>query len=90
MTMLEMAENAAMEHLSRGPMTCANLGWLLWGARKGRQTWNCSCPFARPAGRVLRGLAKRGLVGTVPHKSGDVLTLWALTRKGREHRKASR
>lgn len=81
--MLEMAENAAMEHLYRGPLTCAVLGGLLWYGKHPGAYGNCSCPFARPAGRVLRGLQKRGLVDTVPYKSGEPRTLWTLTRQGR-------
>ena len=40
-------------------ITCARLGDQLWG-KPGRG--NCSCPWARPAGVVVKRLRKRGLV----------------------------
>ena len=39
--------------------TCANLGAELWG-RAGNG--NCSCPWARPAGKVVKRLRELGLV----------------------------
>jgi len=44
-------------------ITCANLGAELWGSERhsGRGS-NCSCPWARPAGKVMGRLRSKGLV----------------------------
>jgi hypothetical protein len=46
--------------LLRRPSSCANLGWLLWPGRPVGAI--CSCPYARPAGKVVARLRARGLV----------------------------
>lgn len=43
-----------------GHVTCANLGSELWS--EGRPPGNCSCPWARPAGVVIKRLLAAGLV----------------------------
>jgi hypothetical protein len=55
----------------RGRMTCARLGEELWGRAMG----SSSCPFARPAGRVLHRLLSLGLVY---RESGSHHTLWGV------------
>jgi hypothetical protein len=55
----------------RGPLPCSQLGEALWGRRG---AGNCSCPWARPAGRLLHRLLKLGLV----HRTHDAhFTLWS-------------
>lgn len=70
---LSQTDVKALEALKRGPMTCANLGSELWGAN--RRGGNCSCPWARPAGKLLHRLERRGLVRRIrdPHYA-----LWGL------------
>ena len=62
-----------------GEITCANLGDLLW--HKGGRG-NCSCPFARPAGLVIKRLRKLGLVDLFL-RDGDPRTLYAANWKGK-------
>lgn len=60
-TLTELAMLGAVLKLNhRG--TCAALGDFLWGQFSKRGYSNCSCPYARPAGRVLASLVRRGLV----------------------------
>jgi len=58
-------EERAFRILAEGPITCARLGERLWG-KTGRG--NCSCPWARPAGALLKRLRERGLVRRAPDK----------------------
>ena len=51
--MAVMAEN--------GPSRCAWLGERMWGADS-HGAVNCSCPFARPAGKMIKRLRQLGLV----------------------------
>jgi hypothetical protein len=62
-------------------ITCANLGAELWG-KAGRG--NCSCPWARPAGAVIKKLRARGFVDRhrVP---GDPRTFYKATWRGELH-----
>lgn len=76
MNPLTPTEKRAMAYLYREPASCASLGELLWG-RRGLS--NCSCPWARPAGKVLAGLHKRGLV---EREVGSV-NRYQLTARGR-------
>ena len=64
-----------------GSITCASLGAELWG-KPGRG--NCSCPWARPAGVVIKKLRARGFVDRhrVP---GDPRTLYKATWRGEKH-----
>jgi hypothetical protein len=55
----------------RGPQTCARLGDALW--HKGGRG-NCSCPYARPAGRLLHHMLALGLVERRPTRDR---ILWA-------------
>ena len=48
--------------VKRGPISCANLGDALWYGKTERRYGNCSCPFARPAGKVVARLRRLGLV----------------------------
>jgi len=62
-------------------LTCANLGAELWGKR-GRA--NCSCPWARPAGAVIKKLRARGFVDR--HRvAGDPRTFYKATWRGERH-----
>ncbi len=62
-------------------MTCALLGEELWH-RPGRA--NCSCPWARPAGAVVKKLCARGFVER-HYVTGDPRTLYKATRAGERH-----
>ncbi|MBV8722465.1 MAG: winged helix-turn-helix transcriptional regulator [Candidatus Eremiobacteraeota bacterium] len=66
--------------IKHGPITCANLGDHLWPDKP--RPSSCSCPFARPAGAVVKRLKARGLVER--DYSSRVLTLYVATRAGRE------
>lgn len=57
----------------------ANLGAVLWGWHTAS---NCSCPWARPAGAVIKRLRKQGLVERVHDKSGNDRSLYKITRAG--------
>jgi len=60
-------------------MTCANLGDELWSTKK--IAGNCSCPYARPAGAIVKRLRARGLVER--HRvDGDHRTFYRATRAG--------
>ncbi len=64
------------------PVSAANLGDMVW--RRGpsdRRFGNCSCPFARPAGKVLKRLRELGLTELVP--ANDRTDLHGLTARGR-------
>ena len=77
---LSDVEQRAIRILERaGQTTCARLGEALWG-RTGRG--NCSCPWARPAGALLKRLVERGVVRRVLTAH---LTLYELA-KGAEPR----
>lgn len=56
----------AMKH--NGGITCAFLGDELWGQWSSRHYGNCSCPYARPAGKVLAALVELGLVERTPEE----------------------
>lgn len=51
-----------------GPISCANMGAELWQGGRGaglppinhRRYGNCSCPFARPAGKLIARLVRLG------------------------------
>jgi hypothetical protein len=73
---LSDVEQRAVDALASGPQTCANLGSALWGERPVGS--NCSCPWARPAGAVLKRLLKRGIVCRVPDKHH---TLYGLVKR---------
>ena len=62
-------------------ITCAWLGQELWG-KPGRG--NCSCPWARPAGVVIKRLRARGFVERY-HRAGDPRTLYKATWRGEKH-----
>lgn len=57
MTRLEMAIRAAIYHLKSGPITCSNLGAQMWG-----NGYKKPQSFARPAGKLLREMERRGMV----------------------------
>lgn len=77
-------EARALVIIARSPTTCASLGDQLW--HKGGRG-NCSCPFARPAGVVVKRLKARGFV---ERELADVLTLYTATRAGRAALEARR
>lgn len=58
--MTEIDARALAIIVKRGPISCANLGDELWNRR--RSAGNCSCPYARPAGKVVKRLRELGLV----------------------------
>jgi len=59
-------------------ITCANLGSVLWGRNV---AGNCSCPWARPAGKVVKRLRTYGLVER--HRvTGDPRTFYRATTAG--------
>lgn len=66
-------------------MTCAVLGAQLWGTKN---LSNCSCPWARPAGAVIKKLKARGFVER-HYVMGDHRTLYRATRAGEEHLKTN-
>lgn len=72
MTKTEMAINAAMYHLKCGPMTCTQLGSMLWG--KGHRKHQV---YARPGGRLLHQMKRQGLVEQ--YFDGKHFFLWKLT-----------
>ena len=74
---LTAIEQRAVDILARGPTTCARLGDALWGRRR---SGNCSCPWARPAGALLKRLVKQGVVRRAPDKHA---TLYELVRRPR-------
>lgn len=83
MTALSKAEARALLFIVKHVYTtCANLGDELWGKRK--IAGNCSCPFARPAGAVIKKLRERGFVERHWVK-GDHRTLFTATRAGEHH-----
>jgi hypothetical protein len=59
-------------------ISCANLGAMLWG-EDGYHGSNCSCPYARPAGRVVKSLLAKGLV---QRRTDPDHILYELTRAG--------
>ena len=67
--------------------TCANLGAELWGNDRGPS--NCSCPYARPAGAVVKKLRARGFVDR-HHVAGDPRTLYKATWRGERHLRTNR
>lgn len=71
---LSDVEQRAVAILARGPTTCARLGEELWGRNA---AGNCSCPWARPAGALLKRLVECGVVHRVPDKHN---TLYALKK----------
>lgn len=64
------------------PITCANLGDALWGNWRGPS--NCSCPFARPAGAIVKRLRALGFV-TRHYIASDPRTLYTATPRGEQH-----
>jgi DNA-binding MarR family transcriptional regulator len=78
--MLSSTQLRALVLIGRhGPITCASLGADLWGSD--RRSSNCSCPWARPAGRVIASLRRRGLVDRDAHTMDRFA--YVLTSKGR-------
>ena len=75
---LTETEERALRLLVERPWTCANLGDALWGGD--RRSGNCSCPYARPAGRIVASLRGKGLVEREPDRHH---TLYAATRAGK-------
>jgi len=74
---------AALKLITKlGPISCANLGDYLWGIN-GKGGSNCSCPFARPAGKVIAGLVKLGLVERCRVRN-EHRTLYMATHTGRK------
>ena len=69
-------EAKTLDILSRGPATCATIGEQLWGT-----AWSSPQSYCRPAGKVLRRLAGRGLVRRIadPHR-----VLWEKVDRGSE------
>lgn len=79
---LTTTQLAALKLIAKlGPISCANLGDYLWGINKSSS--NCSCPFARPAGKVIAGLMKLGLVERYRMRN-ERRTLYVTTRAGRK------
>ncbi len=72
MTMTEMAVNSVLYHLKQGPMTCTQVGAMLWG-REGRK-WQA---YARPGGKILHHMKRLGLV--TQYYDGRHFFLWKLT-----------
>lgn len=66
-------EQAALRWIGSGPRTCSELGSLLWG-RMSRTPQS----YARPAGRLLYRLLRRGLVVRYYREPHFV---WALARR---------
>ena len=63
-------------------ITCANLGDYLWNTK--RVAGNCSCPYARPAGAIVKKLRARGFVER--HRvAGDGRTFYKATWRGEKH-----
>jgi hypothetical protein len=70
-------------------MTCAQLGFELWQGGRGaglaplykRGYHNCSCPFARPAGAMVKRLKAKGYVRR-RIIANDHLTYYEVTPKG--------
>lgn len=76
---LTITERRALDIIARrGPISCANLGDELWGHRASS---NCSCPYARPAGRVVKSLIRRELV--MRSFETDRTTRYVVTLSGR-------
>ncbi len=73
MTKMEMAVNAALYHLKQGPMTCSQLGSMLWGRPSRKPS-----AFARPAGKLLHHMKRAGLV--TQYFDGKHFFLWKLTQ----------
>lgn len=76
---LTPTEKRAMAILIKhGPTSCAMLGDTLWGRKRAGS--NCSCPYARPAGKVVKSLIAKGLV----ERDVSFTDRWyyAATRKG--------
>ncbi len=67
-------------------ISCANLGEELWH-KPGRA--NCSCPWARPAGAVVKKLRARGFVDRY-RVDGDSRTFYKATRIGEAHLRTDR
>lgn len=73
-------------------MTCAQLGYELWQGGRGagfapintRKYSSCSCPYARPAGAMVKRLVKKGLVRR-KYVNGDHRTFYEATKLGEEH-----
>ncbi len=81
-TKLSESEAKALIYVIKyGSITCANLGQELWG-KPGRG--NCSCPWARPAGAVIKKLRARGFVER-DHIPGDPSTFYKATWRGEKH-----
>jgi len=81
LTEIEARALACIRDFGR-PVSAANLGDMVW--RKGpqdRRYGNCSCPFARPAGKVLKRLREMGLTELV--STNDRSCLHGLTGRGR-------
>lgn len=77
-------EKRALVILARGPTTCAVLGSELW-ANAHPGAGNCSCPFARPAGSLIKKLRARGLVERHYPDRRDPRTLYTVTEAGMAH-----
>jgi hypothetical protein len=73
---LTAVEERAVAILARGPTTCARLGDELWGRNA---AGNCSCPWARPAGALLKRLVRAGVVRRA-HVPNDHATLYELEK----------
>jgi hypothetical protein len=75
MTKIDETILKAIEQLQKSPKTCSNLGVMLWGkAHRKPQS------YARPAGRLLHEMKRRGLV--VQYYDGRHFFLWKLTAAG--------
>ena len=73
---LSNSDLAALKRLREvGTTTCARFGDMLWGSNR---AGNCSCPWARPAGKVLRRLERAGYATRVSHTEKN---LWGPTSK---------
>lgn len=81
---LTETESKAIAVLAVRPETCASLGWRLWG-EGGYRGSACSCPYARPAGRILASLRRKGLVRR--NNAADDRFLYELTAQGRDRAK---
>lgn len=60
--MTETETRALAIIVERGSVTCANLGGELWKDSHRGKGSGSSCPFARPAGRIVKSLIEQGLV----------------------------
>ena len=79
---MTLADERALEVLRRENGRLVGPGYVgseLWGERQ--RGGNCSCPWARPAGKVLKRLERAGLAEWVHEGSSWG---WRVTEKGKK------